>query len=90
LWPHTAFGLAVIGSLAVLSPTMMLLSLPLTMGYALAMPFAVWTSSPELGTWLARNSICAMPEEIRPVEEIDGASQQTPEPVATVTVAQGT
>ncbi len=70
LWPHLVFGLLVIGSLAVLSPAVLLWSLPLTAGYVLAIPFAMVTASPALGAWLAKTGLCAIPEDLAPSAEI--------------------
>jgi membrane glycosyltransferase len=69
LWPPFLFGLAVCGALAVLSPATLLWSLPLTLGYLLAFPFAVISASPALGRWLTAKKLCAIPEEFElPVE----------------------
>ena len=70
LWPQTVFGLLVCGSLAVISPETLLWSLPLTAGYLLAIPFAVLTASPRLGSWLQRNQLCAIPEDLLTPAEI--------------------
>ncbi len=70
LWAPFLFGAAVCGGLAVLSPAAFLWSLPLTLGYLLAIPFAVATASPRLGKALARAGLCAIPEEFALPEEI--------------------
>jgi membrane glycosyltransferase len=70
LWAPFLFGAAVCGALAVLSPAAFLWSLPLTLGYLLAIPFAVATASPRLGKALARGGLCAIPEEFALPEEI--------------------
>ena len=62
--------LAVCGALAALSLPTFLWSLPLTFGYLVAVPFAVATASPVLGTLLARLRLCAIPEEFEPPAEI--------------------
>jgi membrane glycosyltransferase len=69
-WPATLFGAAVCGVLAWLSPATLAWSLPLTVGYLVAIPFAVATSAPALGAFLARHRLCAIPEEIDPPDEI--------------------
>lgn len=69
-WPPFVFGCAVCGALAMLSQTTLLWSLPLTLGYLLAFPFAVITASPALGRFLERRGFCAIPEEIDPPPEI--------------------
>jgi membrane glycosyltransferase len=70
LWPATVFGLAVGGALALLSPATLAWSLPLTLGYLTAIPFAVATASPALGAWLAERRLCAIPEELETPPEI--------------------
>jgi len=64
LWPQLVFGIVVLGLMAYASPTLALWSLPLTAGYVLAIPFAVFTAEPALGGWLRARGICAIPEEI--------------------------
>lgn len=66
LWPHLLFGLYIFGSLALLSPTVLLWSLPLTAGYLLAIPFAMLTASPALGWWFVRMGLCGIPEDFEP------------------------
>jgi membrane glycosyltransferase len=70
LWPVTAFGVAVCGGTALLSPATFIWSLPLTLGYLLAIPFAVATASPRLGAWFAERGLCAIPEEVEMPPEI--------------------
>ena len=70
LWAVTLFGLAVCGALAWLAPTVLLWSLPLTLGYLTAIPFAVITASPALGAFLVRHRLCAIPEEFAPPAEL--------------------
>jgi membrane glycosyltransferase len=62
-WPQTLFGLILFGIGAARSPHLLLWSLPLTLGYLAAIPFAKATASPELGAWFARIGLCAIPEE---------------------------
>ncbi len=64
LWPQTLFGCFVIGCAAWLAPALIALSLPLTLGYLVAIPFAMLTASPASGRGLARLGLCAIPEEI--------------------------
>jgi membrane glycosyltransferase len=64
LWPQLVFGIVVLALMAYASPTLALWSLPLTAGYVLAIPFAVFTAEPALGGWLRARGICAIPEEI--------------------------
>jgi membrane glycosyltransferase len=77
LWPPFLFGLAVCGALAALSLPTFLWSLPLTFGYLVAVPFAVATASPVLGTLLARLRLCAIPEEFEPPAEIRAIGRGT-------------
>jgi membrane glycosyltransferase len=64
LWPQTLFGAALAALGLWLAPALLLWSLPLTLGYVLAIPFAVATADPQLGESLARRGLCAIPEEI--------------------------
>jgi membrane glycosyltransferase len=70
LWPHLLFGLYIFGTLALLSPTVLIWSLPLTAGYVLAIPFAMLTASPALGRWFARRGLCGIPEDFYPPPEL--------------------
>jgi membrane glycosyltransferase len=70
LWPHLLFGLYIVGALLMLSPTVLLWSLPLTGGYVLAIPFAMLTAWPALGGWLARKGLCGIPEDFDPPGEL--------------------
>ena len=70
LWPQTLFGVAVIGSLWANAPVALAWAAPLLVGFPIAVPFAVLTAAPALGAWLARNGVCAIPEEIAPPPEV--------------------
>lgn len=63
LWPQFIFGVTVIGALTIVAPALVLWSLPLTLGYLVAIPFAVWTSRPAVGRFLVGAGLCAIPEE---------------------------
>jgi membrane glycosyltransferase len=63
LWAPFLFGVAVCGALLMLSPAVLLWSLPLTLGYLVAVPFAVVTASPALGRLFIQKHLCAVPEE---------------------------
>ncbi|TAJ28520.1 glucans biosynthesis glucosyltransferase MdoH [Bosea sp. (in: a-proteobacteria)] len=63
LWPHLLFGAYLFATLAVLSPSVLLWSLPMTAGYVLAIPFAMLTALPALGAWLERRGLCGIPED---------------------------
>ena len=70
LWGPTLFGLVLCGALAFLAPAVLVWSLPLTLGYVLAIPFAVLTASPRLGHWMTRHGLCGVPEEFDMPAEI--------------------
>lgn len=70
LWPQTVFGIIVCGALLLINPTLLLWSLPLTAGYVLAVPLAVWTADPAIGRWMQRIGLCAIPEDIEPPAEL--------------------
>ena len=53
-----------------LSPTVLIWSLPLTAGYVLAIPFAMITALPALGRWFARPGLCGIPEDFDPPAEL--------------------
>ena len=74
LWPQLLFGLAVSVSLAIVSPEMLLWSLPVTSGFLLAVPFTVLTASPAAGRFLRRHGIAGIPEDFATPREI-GALQ---------------
>lgn len=70
LWPVTAFGLVVCGALLMVAPAAFWWGLPMLAGYLTAIPFVVLTSSPELGAWMSRNRLCAIPEEFEKPAEV--------------------
>ena len=70
LWPQMLFGTIVCGALYAVSPATLTWSLPLTLGYLVAVPFAVVTASPALGLWMKRAGLCAIPEDFAPPKEI--------------------
>jgi membrane glycosyltransferase len=70
LWPHTAFGLALLLLLALGAPRAIPWFLPFLAGLVLAVPFAVATASPELGALAAKWKLCAIPEEFETTPEI--------------------
>ena len=63
LWPHTLFGCAALGLLAMTQPAAIPYALFLAGGPALAIPFAMVTASPRLGNLAARIGIGRLPEE---------------------------
>jgi len=62
-WPHTLFALVLIAFLALTAPGAIVWFLPVLIGPLLSIPFAVVTSSPELGALAAKWRFCAIPEE---------------------------
>lgn len=70
LWPQTLFGLAVTLLMMVHAPVLILWSLPVLMGFWVAIPFSVLSSDPALGTWLARKGVCTLPEELMEPQEL--------------------
>ncbi len=74
LWPQTLFGIIVLGFTAWLAPSLVVWSLPLTAGYVLAVPFAMWTASLDAGAALTRSKLCALPEEFEPTPILDALS----------------
>jgi membrane glycosyltransferase len=64
LWPQLVFGGLIFAIGALLAPNLLLWSLPLTLGYVLAIPFAKLTASPQWSRFLARIGLCAVPEDV--------------------------
>ena len=65
LWPHTLLGCAALGLLAMTQPAAIPYALFFAGGPALAIPFAVMTAWPWLGTLAARVGIGRLPEETK-------------------------
>jgi membrane glycosyltransferase len=63
LWPHTLLGCATLGLLALTQPAAIPYMLFLAGGPALAIPFAMMSASPVLGSLAARIGIGRLPEE---------------------------
>jgi membrane glycosyltransferase len=70
LWPQLLFGISLYLALAAISPALLLWSLPLTIGYLVAIPFAVVTASPGVGRFFLRRGIAGIPEDFTPPPEI--------------------
>lgn len=62
-WPQTLFGLALTAVFAVYAPQALPWAAPVLCGLLLAVPFAVFTASPQFGEWMRRNGIARTPEE---------------------------
>jgi membrane glycosyltransferase len=76
LWQPCLFGIVLCALLYALSSSVFMWSLPLTLGYLTAIPFAVVTSSPKVGAWLKHFNIAAIPEDIAPPIEIQMLNQK--------------
>jgi membrane glycosyltransferase len=63
LWPHTLLGCATLGLLLMKQPSAIPYALFLAGGPALAIPFAMMTASPWLGSFAVRIGIGRLPEE---------------------------
>ena len=64
LWPHLAFGAAIFALGGAVAPSLALWSTPLTLGFVVAIPFALATAAPALGAAFRRAGLCATPEEL--------------------------
>jgi membrane glycosyltransferase len=70
LWPQLVFGIGIMLLSFVGAPGLFWWGLPMTLGYVLAVPLAVYTANPATGTAFARMKLCAIPEEFREPEEL--------------------
>lgn len=70
LWPQTVFGVWLHVGMAWWSPALLPWALPWTMGYLLAIPFAVLTTDPAISAWFRRHALLATPEELSPSWEV--------------------
>jgi membrane glycosyltransferase len=70
LWPQTLFGVIVCGLLYLISPATLYWSLPLTLGYLVAVPFAMITAEPWLGRLFKRLGLCGIPEDFDAPKEV--------------------
>jgi membrane glycosyltransferase len=66
LWPHTLLGCGTIGVLAMTHPAAIPYALFLAAGLALAIPLAVVTALPAVGSMFARVGVGRLPEETAP------------------------
>ncbi len=64
LWPQLLYGVVVLSLMAAASIKIALWSLPLTAGFVLAIPFAVWSAEPATGACFARMGLNSIPEEL--------------------------
>jgi membrane glycosyltransferase len=83
LWPQALFGAALVVVFGAFLPAALPWISPMVAGLLLAIPLAVLSAAPEIGTWLARNVICAVPEElVTPVELRQDETMPTAERVS--------
>ena len=76
LWPQLVFGTLVLGLMGAASVKIALWSLPLTAGFVLAIPFAIWTAAPSTGKLFSRLGLNAIPEEVDTPEVVRAVQQQ--------------
>lgn len=77
LWPQLVFGVAICGALSMISPAVLLWSLPLTAGYLLAIPFTVITAQPAIGQFMRHHGIAGIPEDFYAPPEILAVAQRS-------------
>ena len=53
-------------------------------GFWVAIPFAVISSDPALGEWLARIGLCTLPEELAVPQELRDIAGETPDDLRAV------
>lgn len=63
LWLQTAYGLLLLGALAVFIPGVIPWAAPILISFLGAVPIAVGTASAALGRWSARRGLCDIPED---------------------------
>jgi membrane glycosyltransferase len=66
LWPASLFGLVLYALAFWHGYALIVWSLPLTLGYVLAIPFAVITAAPQAGRWAAQRGWGGIPEDFDP------------------------
>ena len=87
MWPQTAYGIALLYVFAIFLPGVLPWVSPMIAGLLLAVPLAVLSSSPDLGAWLARWGLCAMPEQFDTPEELRHDAAPAPVEPASQTAA---
>jgi len=83
LWPQVLLGLILLAGLLTTAPGALWWASPVIAGLLLAVPFTVLTASPALGRWLARQRLCATPEELAPPPEVQAACPWLAAPAGT-------
>ena len=64
LWPQTVLGILVFAGLNQAGWTAVVWAVPFAGGLVVAIPFCVVTSLPDIGNWLRRARLAAIPEEL--------------------------
>ena len=70
LWMQTAFGALILGVAVTQVPEAAIWTLPVSGALILSIPFALLTASPAAGRALAALNLCASPEELAPMPEL--------------------
>ncbi|MEM9043317.1 MAG: glucans biosynthesis glucosyltransferase MdoH [Pseudomonadota bacterium] len=71
LWPQTLFGLALVTAIASIAGWgTVIWALPMATGLIFAIPVAVLTADPRVGSWGQRIGLCAIPDDVAPSEPI--------------------
>jgi membrane glycosyltransferase len=70
LWPQTLIGVAWFAALLATQPALLVWAAPVLSALLLAIPFAVITARRRAGAALARQRLCATPEELAPAREV--------------------
>ena len=77
--PHTVFGFVLFFYGWSTSPFLVLLSLPLSLGFILAIPFALITANPEWGARLRSSGLASIPEDFTPPQILQALSLLGPD-----------
>ena len=82
LWPQLLFGVFFAVALWRVAPSAIPWALPTLAGSLLAIPFAWVSAWPQLGRWMVRSGLCAIPDEYDPAPEVTAlsAAMETPGP----------
>ena len=78
-WPQTVFGLVLMSYAWPASPFLVIVSLPLTAGFFLAIPFAILSAKPEWGGKMRAAGLGSIPEEIDPPQVLEALSYLGPD-----------
>ncbi len=94
-WPQMLFGAAITAVLSAYAPAVLPWAMPVILGFLLAIPIAVLSTSRMLGAWSVRTGLCAIPEDTAPppllrhvLSRIEDVSAQTEETQAGDVIAR--